>query len=126
MPIGRTMSAVRTRADTTLRREPVSASLENALSAHEVTVRLAAPYHLAAIRIERIVHDPLRRILCVIVLEAEMPEAFCDSFEPWTLRLVVQRVVSISAVDDPPKQYQRGILRQLVLFQDGFERAFLP
>src|SRR5258707_13872168 len=119
------MSAVRTRADAILRREPVSTSLENALSAHEVAVRLAALYHLAAIRIERIVDDPLRRILCVVVLEAEMPEAFCDSFEPWTLWLVVQRVVGIGAVDDPPKQHQRGILCQLVLFQDGFERAFL-
>src|SRR5258708_4335181 len=93
-----------------LRREPVSTSLENALSAHEAAVRLAALYHLAAIRVERIVDDPLRRILCVVVLEAEMPEAFCDSFEPWTLRLVVQRIVGIGAVDDPPKQHQRGIL----------------
>src|SRR5260370_39770003 len=116
------MSAVRTRADTTLRREPESTphqvrgrlSLENALSAHEVAVRPAAPYHLAAIRVERIVDDPLRRILRAVVLVAEMPEAFCDSFEAWTLRLGVQRVVRLGPGDDPPKQYQRGILRQLV------------
>src|ERR1700733_13347102 len=88
-------------------------------------MRLAALYHLAAIRIERVVDDPLRRILCMVILEAEMPKAFSDSFEAWSLRLVIQRVVGIGAVDDPPKQHQRGILRQLVLFQDGFERAFL-
>src|SRR5216684_5264799 len=103
------MSAVRTRADAILRREPVSTSLENALSAHEVAVRLAALYHLAAIRIERIVDDPLRRILRMVVLEAEMPEAFGDSFEAQSLRLMVQRVIGVGAVDDPPKQYQRGI-----------------
>src|SRR5258708_360233 len=105
------MSVVRTKVATTLRREPVSTSLENALSAHEVAVWLAALYHLAAIRVQRIVDDPLRRILCVVVLEAEMPEAFCDSFEPWSLRLVVQRVVGIGAVDDPPNEHLRGILR---------------
>src|SRR5713226_10395380 len=110
------MSAVRTKVDTTLRREPVSTLLENAPSAHEVAVRLAALYHLAAIRVERIVDDPLRRILCVVVLEAEMPEAFCDSFEAWTLRLVVQRVVGIGSVAGPTMQHQRGIPRQLVLF----------
>src|ERR1700687_1830660 len=95
------------------------------LSAHEVAVRLAALYHLAAIRIERVVDDPLRRILCVVVLEAEMPEAFCDSFEARSLRLMIQRVVGVGAVDDPPKQHQRGIAGQLVLLQDSFERAFL-
>src|SRR5258705_5576307 len=110
------MSAVRTRADAILRREPVSTSLENALSAHEVAVRLAALYHLAAIRIERVVDDPLRRILCMVVLEAEMPEAFGDSFEARSLRLIVKRVIGVGAVDDPPQQYQRGIAGQLVLF----------
>src|ERR1700687_3777709 len=95
------------------------------LSAHEVAVRLAALYHLAAIRIERVVDDPLRRILSMVVLEAEMPKAFSDSFEARSLRLMVQRVVGIGAVDDPPKQYQRGIAGQLVLFQDRLERAFL-
>src|SRR5258706_6182785 len=104
------MSAVRTKVDPTLRREPVSTSLENALSAHEVAVRLAALYHLAAIRVQRIVDDPLRRILCVVVLEAEMPEAFCDNFEPWSRRQMVQRIVGTGAVYDPPQQHQRGIL----------------
>ena len=86
---------------------------------------LAALYHLVAIRVERIVHDPLRRILCVVVLEAEVPEAFRDGFEAWPLRLIIQRVVGVGAVDDPPEQYQRRIAGQLVFFQDSLKRAFL-
>lgn len=39
-------------------------------------MRLAALDHLAAIRVERIVDDPLHRIKFVVVLEAEMREAF--------------------------------------------------
>jgi hypothetical protein len=38
---------------------------------------------------------------------------------------MVQRVIGIGAVDDPAKQYKRGIAGQFVLFQDSFERAFL-
>ena len=37
------------------------------LSTHEVAVQLAALYHLAAVRIERVVDDPLRRIHRVVV-----------------------------------------------------------
>ena len=73
------------------------------LLVHEVAMRLAALYHLAAIRIERIVDDPLRRILLMVVLEAEMPEAFGDGFEAGSLRLMVQRVIGVGAVDDPPE-----------------------
>src|SRR5258707_12477730 len=119
------MSAARTKVDTILSREPVSTSLETALSAHEAAVRLAALYHLAAIRIERVVDDPLRSILCVVVLEAEMSKAFGDSFEAWSLRLMVQGVIGVGAVDDPPEQHQRRIVGQLVLFQDSLKRAFL-
>ena len=88
-------------------------------------MRLAALYHLAAIRIERVIDDPPCRIVFVVVLEAEVPKAFGDSFEARALWLIVQRVIGVGAVDDPPKQYQRGIAGQLVLFQDRFERAFL-
>ena len=88
-------------------------------------MRLAALYHLAAIRIKRVVDDPFRGILFVVVLEAEMPKALGDGFEARSLRLVIQGVVGVGAVDDPPEQYQRGIAGQLVLFQDRFERTFL-
>ena len=44
-------------------------------------MRIAALYHLAAVRIERVIHNPLGCILFVVVLEAEMPKAFGDSFE---------------------------------------------
>src|ERR1700692_2934560 len=95
------------------------------LSDHEVAVRFGALYHLAAIRIERVIDDPLRLILCMVVPEAEMPKAFGDRFEARSLRLMVQRVIGVGAVDDPPKQYKRRIVGQLVLFQDSFERTFL-
>jgi hypothetical protein len=88
-------------------------------------VRLATLDHLAAIRIERVVDDPLRRVVLMVVPEAEMPEAFGDGFEAGSLRLIVQCVIGIGAVDDPPEQYQRRIAGQLVLFQDRLERAFL-
>ena len=38
-----------------------------------------------AIRIERVVDNPLRLIVFVVVLEAEVPKAFGDSFEARTL-----------------------------------------
>jgi len=88
-------------------------------------VRLAAPYHLLAIRIERVVNDPLRRILCVVILEAEMPEAFGDSFQARSFRLLVQRVVGVGAVNDPPQQHQSAVAGEFVLLQDCFERAAL-
>jgi hypothetical protein len=44
----------------------------------EVAVRLAALYHLAAIGIERVVDEPLRGILCLVALKAEMPKTFGD------------------------------------------------
>src|SRR5882757_331554 len=94
-------------------------------STHEVTMRLAAFYHFAAIRIERVIDDPGCRIMFVIVLEAEMSKAFGDSFKARSLRLVVQRVIGIGTIDDPPKQHQRGIAGQIVLLQDRFERTFL-
>src|SRR5712664_971531 len=95
------------------------------LSVDEIAMRLAALHHLAAVTIERVVDDPLRRIVLMVVLEAEMPEAFGDSFQARPLRLMVQRVIGVGAVDDPPKQYQRGIAGQLVFLQDRLERALL-
>src|SRR3954466_5970829 len=95
------------------------------VSVHEVAVGLAALDHLAAIRIERVVDDPLRRIVLMVVLEAEMPETFGDGFDSRSLRLMVQSVVGVGAVDDPPEQYQRRIAGQTELFQDRLERAFV-
>src|SRR6201991_1902149 len=88
-------------------------------------MRLAALYHFQAIRIERVVDDPLRGIVFMVVLEAEMPKAFGDSFEARPLGLMVQRLVGGGAVDDPPQQHQSGVAGEFVLLQDCFERAFL-
>src|ERR1700733_2347563 len=77
-----------------LKRRPARAST------HEAAMRLAALHHFPAIRIERVVDDPLRCIVFVVILEAEMPEAFRDSFKAWPLRLMVQRVVGVGAIND--------------------------
>ena len=53
---------------------------------------LAALYHLAAIRIGRVVDDPLRRVPCVVILEAKRPEPFGGSFEAGSLRLKLNQV----------------------------------
>src|SRR2546423_1655301 len=95
------------------------------VSAYEAAVRLAAIYHLAAIRIERVVDDPLSRIVFMVVFEAEMPEAFGDSFQARSLRLLIQRVVGVGTVNDPPQQHQGRVASEFVLLQDCFERAFL-
>src|SRR5882724_9693154 len=58
-------------------------------STHEVTMRLAALDHLAAISIERVIDDPRCRVMFVVVLKAEMTKPFGDSFETWPLRLMV-------------------------------------
>src|SRR5258707_9869275 len=75
-------------------------------STHEVTMRLAALDHLAAVGIERVIDDPRCGIVFMVVLEAEMPKPFGDGFETWPLRLMVQRVVGIGAIDDPSQQHQ--------------------
>src|SRR4051794_40070511 len=86
-------------------------------STHEVTMRLAAFDHLAAVSIERVVDDPCRSIVFMVVLETEMTKTFRNGFKAWSLRLMVQRVVGIGAVDDPPQQHQRGIAGEVVFFQ---------
>jgi hypothetical protein len=67
----------------------------------ELTRGLAPPHHLAAIRVERIVDDPLGGIKRVVIPVAEMPEAFGHCLETRSLGLMVERVVGIGAVDDP-------------------------
>jgi hypothetical protein len=51
----------------------------------------------------------------MVVLEAEMPEALRDNFQAWSLRLTVQRVVSVGAIHDPPQQHQGGVASDLAL-----------
>src|SRR3974377_289977 len=40
-----------------------------------VAVRLALPNHLPTVGVERVVDDPFGRVLCVVILEAEVAEA---------------------------------------------------
>jgi hypothetical protein len=91
----------------------------------ELAGRFAALHHLAAIRVECVVDDPLGGIERMIILVAEMPEALGDGLKARPFGLMIERVVGIGAVHDPAKQHERRISRELVLLQDRLERAFL-
>src|ERR1700757_5377284 len=100
-----------------IRSTPESAPGSCQFSIGELTGRLSAFHHLAAIFVERVVDDPLGGVLLEIVLVAEMPKPFGDGFEAGSLGLAIKRVVGVGAVDDPPEQHKRRIARQLVLLQ---------
>ncbi len=53
-----------------------------------------------------------------------MPEALSNRLQPFSFRLVPERVVGIRAVDDLAEQDQRCIARQVVLLEDSLKRAF--
>ena len=61
----------------------------------------------------------------MIVLVTEMAETLGDGLKARPFGLVIERVIAIGAIDDPAEQHQRSIVGQLVLLQDGLERAFL-
>ena len=77
----------------------------------ESAVALSVAYHLLAVRIERVVDDPLCCIQCVVILEPEMAKALGNGIETGTFGLVIERVVGVGAIDDLPEQHQRRIAR---------------
>src|SRR5271154_7100624 len=91
----------------------------------KLTRGLAALHHLAAIRIKRVIYDPLGGVERVVVLVAEMSEAFGHRLESRPFGLMVERVVGVGTIDDPAKQHEGGIARQLVLLENCLERALL-
>jgi hypothetical protein len=82
---------------------------------------LALPHHLPAVSVKRVVDDPLGGIERMIVLEAEMPEAFRDGFKARRFGLLIEAIVGVGTVDDLAQQHERGVIAQLVLFQDRLE-----
>src|SRR4051812_6236467 len=64
--------------------------------------RLPAKNHFSAIRVKRVINDPLGRIDLVVVLVAETAKALGDRAKPGGFRLLPQRVVRIRAIDDSP------------------------
>src|SRR6266481_3003619 len=61
-------------------------------------------HHLLAVRVQRVVDDPLGGIELVIVPVAEPTEPLGDCLEPCGLRLVPERVVRVRAVHDLRKE----------------------
>ena len=77
----------------------------------------------STIGIEGVVHDELSGQNLVIILEAEMPEALCNGFEPRRLRPVVKVLRHIRAVYDLGQKQDGGIF-DAVLRDDGLEATF--
>ena len=92
-------------------------------SPRELAAGLLLPDHFLAVRVKGVVNDPFRSIECVIVLVSEMAEAFCDRFQAGPFRLLVKRVVRISAVDDPSQQYERSVADKRVFLENCLKRA---
>jgi len=49
------------------------------------------------------------------------PEAFRDGFKARRFGLLIEAIVGVGTVDDLAQQHQRGVIAQLVLFQDRLE-----
>src|SRR5260370_13646614 len=91
----------------------------------ECAVGLALTNHGLAVGIEGIVDNPFRRILLMIILVAQMPEAFGNSVESRSFRLMPERIVGISAIDNFSQQYQSRVRGQVILLEDDLKRAGL-
>src|SRR6266852_445935 len=90
------------------------------------SVWLSPPHHLLTVRIECVIHNPLRGVDIMIILESQVTKSLGDRVQPSSLRLLPQRVVRIRPIHDLPQEHQRRISRQFVFLQDCFERTFFP
>src|SRR2546428_10503332 len=88
-------------------------------------VWLPALHHFLAVRIQRIVNNPLGRIDFVVVLKIQAAKPFRDGIQPRAFRLLPQRVVSVRAIHNLSKQCECRVARQIVFLQNRLERTFL-
>ena len=72
------------------------------------------PHHFLAVCIQSIVDDPLCRIDLMVILIAKVTDALGDCFEPWSLRLLIERIISIRAIHDLAKQDERVVGSEVV------------
>lgn len=96
-----------------------------ALRLLESAIRFTSTHHLLTISVEGVVYDPLGGIDLVIVLIAQVTEAFGDGVQPCRFGLVPERVVRVRPVDDLRQQDEGRITGEVVLLHDGVEGAFL-
>jgi hypothetical protein len=88
--------------------------------------RLTLRDALLAVRVERVVDDPLRSVDLVVVAQTEVAKAFGHGLETPALGLVPERVVGVGAVHDLREQGERRVLlQQLILPTERVERAVL-
>src|SRR5258708_12260732 len=90
---------------------------------HPVWFPLA--HHLLAIGIESVIDDPLGRIEFVVVLEAQVPKAFSNSFKPCAFGLIPERIIGIRSINNFSEQYQCSAAGKIVFFQYCFERTLV-
>ena len=95
------------------------------LPSTEPTVRLPTSHHFLAVRIQRIVNNPLGRIDFVVVLKLQVAKSLRDGIQPRAFRLLPQRVVSVRAIHNLSKQCECRVARQIVFLQNRVERTFL-
>src|SRR5262245_5404186 len=105
------------------RHHPAALLAYSAVGSAKLPVRLAPPHHFLAVAIECIVDDGFSRDQFMVVLEAEMPEAFGNRVQPGGLRLVPKRVIGVGAVDDFGHKNDGRIARETVLLHQSVEGA---
>src|SRR5262249_13093527 len=90
------------------------------------STELSLPHHLLAVRIKGVVHNPLRGVDFLIVAKTEAAKSIGDGLQSRALRLLIQRVVRIGAVDNFRKQCERRIVLEFVFLENCLKRASLP
>src|ERR1700680_4626233 len=91
----------------------------------EGSAELSTLYHLPAIRVQRIVNNPFGGIDFVVVAKAQVAKTLGNRIQTSGLRLMPQRVVRVSAVNDFGEQLQSQVCLEAVLLENRFEGAFL-
>src|SRR5260221_1810030 len=59
----------------------------------------------------------------MVVLEAQVPKAFSNSFKSGAFGLIPERIVGVSSINDFTKQYQCRVAAKIVFFQYCLERT---
>src|SRR6266446_2137675 len=90
------------------------------------SVRLSPFHHFFAVRIQRVVNNPLGRIDFVVAPEVQMAKTLRNGVQPGGLRLLPQGIIGVRAIHNFPKQHQRCITRQIIFLQNCLKRALLP
>src|SRR5882757_415552 len=96
------------------------------LPSTESSVWLPALHHLLAIRVQRIVNNPLGCIDFVVVLKIQASKPFRDGVQPRALRLLPQRVVGVAPFTILPSNTSAGFAARSYFFRIASNEHSLP